>query len=138
MFENLAIPEIFLASVVGISLATAVGFRVFIPLLLVGFASKTQHIQLAGGFEWLGSDVALVMLGIATVVEVIAYHIPYFDHLLDTLSGPVAIGAGTLLMASTLVILAIVFPLASLFLIVFLARRFFLACRKRKSSTSTI
>lgn len=103
MLDNVALPEVFLASVVGISLAAAVGFRIFAPMLLVGIAAKSGQLHLAGGFEWLGSDVALVMLGIAAVVEIAAYFFPYFDHLLDTISGPVAMGAGTLLMASTLI-----------------------------------
>lgn len=103
MFDSLALPEVLLAVAVGISLAAAVGFRIFAPMLLVGVAAKTGHLHLAGGFEWLGSDVAIVMLGIAAVAEICAYFFPFFDHLLDTISGPVAMGAGTLLMASTLV-----------------------------------
>ncbi len=103
MFESLALPEVLLAAVVGISLAAAVGFRIFAPMLLVGIAAKSGHLHLAGGFEWLGSDAAVIMLGIAAVVEIVAYFFPYFDHLLDSISGPVAMGAGTLLMASTLI-----------------------------------
>jgi Domain of unknown function (DUF4126) len=103
MMDNLALPEILLAGVVGVSLATAVGFRIFAPMLLVGIAAKSGHLNLAEGFEWLGSDVALVMLGIAAVAEISAYFFPFFDHLLDSISGPVAMGAGTLLMASTLI-----------------------------------
>jgi hypothetical protein len=103
MVDNLALPEMLLAGAVGISLAAAVGFRIFAPLLLVGIAAKTGHIHLAGGFEWLGSDLAIIMLGIAAVAEIAAYFFPFFDHLLDTISAPVAMGAGTLLMASTLI-----------------------------------
>ncbi len=106
MLDNLALPEVFLAAVVGISLAAAVGFRIFAPMLLVGIAAKTGHLHLASGFEWLGSDVAIVMLGIAALVEVAAYFFPFFDHLLDVISGPVAMAAGTLLMASTLLEMA--------------------------------
>ena len=103
MFESLALPEVLLAAVVGVSLAAAVGFRIFAPMLLVGIAANSGHLHLAGGFEWLGSDAAIIMLGIAAVVEIVAYFFPYFDHLLDSISGPVAMGAGTLLMASTLI-----------------------------------
>ncbi len=103
MVDNLALPEMLLAGAVGISLAAAVGFRIFAPMLLVGIAAKTGHIHLAGGFEWLGSNLAIVMLGIAALVEISAYFFPFLDHLLDTISAPVAVGAGTLLMASTLV-----------------------------------
>jgi hypothetical protein len=101
--ENLALPEMLLAAAVGISLAAAVGFRIFAPMLLVGIAAKTGHLHLAGGFEWLGSELAIIMLGIAAVAEISAYFFPFFDHLLDTISAPVAMGAGTLLMASTLI-----------------------------------
>ncbi len=103
MLDNLALPEVLLAAVVGISLAAAVGFRIFAPMLLVGIAAKSGHLPVAGGFDWLGSDIAIVMLGIAALVEIVAYLFPYFDHLLDTISGPVAMLAGTVLMASTLV-----------------------------------
>ena len=106
MLESLPLPEVLLASVVGISLAAAVGFRIFAPMLLVGIAAKSGHLHLAGGFNWLGSDVAIVMLGIAALVEIVAYLFPYFDHLLDAISGPVAMAAGTLLMASTLIDMA--------------------------------
>ena len=103
MVDNLALPEMLLAGAVGISLAAAVGFRIFAPMLLVGIAAKTGHIHLADGFEWLGSDLAIIMLGIAAIAEISAYFFPFFDNLLDTISAPVAMGAGTLLMASTLI-----------------------------------
>ncbi len=103
MLNNLAVPEILLATSVGISLAAAVGFRIFAPMLLVGIAAKTGHLHLADGFEWLGSDLAILMLGIAAITEITAYFFPFFDHILDTISAPVAMGAGTLLMASTLI-----------------------------------
>lgn len=73
MMDNLALPELLLAGVVGVSLATAVGFRIFAPMLLVGLAAKTGHLHLAVGFEWLGSDVAILMLGVAAVAEIAAY-----------------------------------------------------------------
>jgi len=100
---DLNLPQIILAVAAGIGLAAAVGFRIFVPMLLAGLAAKTGHLHLAGGFTWLGSDVALVMLTVAALAEVAAYFVPFFDHLLDSVSGPVAVAAGTLLMASTLI-----------------------------------
>jgi hypothetical protein len=96
------LPGYLLGAALGLGLAAAVGFRVFVPFLLVSIAAQTGRIQLADGFDWLGSDIALVMFGVAAALEVAAYLIPYFDHLLDTVAGPVAVVAGTLLMASTL------------------------------------
>ncbi len=100
---NAGLPQILVGIALGLGLAAAVGFRVFVPFLLVSIAAHSGQVHLAGGFEWLGSDIALVMFGIAAVLEIAAYFIPFFDHLLDTVSGPAAVAAGTVLMASTLI-----------------------------------
>ena len=94
-------PQVLLGAALGLGLAAAVGFRVFVPFLLVAIAAKSGQVQLAGGFEWLGTDAALIMFGVAALLEVAAYFIPYFDHLLDTVAGPAAVIAGTVMMAST-------------------------------------
>jgi len=100
---NAGLPQMLIGAALGLGLAAAVGFRLFVPFLLVSIAARSGQVHLAGGFEWLGSDVALVMFGIAAVLEIAAYFIPFFDHLLDTVSGPAAVAAGTVLMASTLI-----------------------------------
>jgi len=92
-----------IGAALGLGLAAAVGFRVFVPFLLVSITARGGQVHLASGFEWLGSDIALVMFGIAAVLEIAAYFIPFFDHLLDTVAGPAAVAAGTVLMASTLI-----------------------------------
>lgn len=99
-------PQVLLGAALGLGLAAAVGFRVFVPFLLVAIAAKSGQVHLAGGFEWLGTDIALVMFGLAALLEIAAYFIPFFDHLLDSLSGPAAMIAGAVLMASTLVDMA--------------------------------
>ena len=71
---------------VGLGLAAACGFRVFVPLLLTGVAARSGHLTLAPGFEWLASDQALLALGIATVVEAGGYFVPWLDHVLDVLA----------------------------------------------------
>jgi hypothetical protein len=103
---NADLPQVLLGASLGLGLAAAVGFRVFVPFLLVAIAAKSGQVHLAGGFEWLGADIALIMFGIAALLEVAAYFIPFFDHLLDTVAGPAAVIAGTVLMASTLVDMA--------------------------------
>ena len=103
---NADLPQVLIGAALGLGLAAAVGFRVFVPFLLVAIAAKSGQVHLAGGFEWLGTDAALVMFGLAALLEIAAYFIPYFDHLLDTVAGPAAVIAGTVLMASTLVDMA--------------------------------
>ena len=90
-----------LAVLAGIGLAAACGFRVFVPLLVISVAGYTGHLELAPGFAWLATLPALVALGTATVVEVVAYYVPWLDHLLDVLTTPVALCAGALAMAAT-------------------------------------
>jgi uncharacterized membrane protein len=48
----------------------------------------------------MGSVPALISFGVAAVVEVLAYYIPFVDNLLDSIATPLSVGAGTLLMTS--------------------------------------
>jgi hypothetical protein len=87
----------------GVGLAAACGFRVFVPLLVAALAARTGHLHLAPGFEWLASDGALLALGAATLLEVLAYAVPWLDHLLDTLATPAAVVAGVVASAAVFV-----------------------------------
>jgi hypothetical protein len=98
--------ELLTAAALGIGLAAAVGFRVFVPALLAALAARLGHVHLADGFSWLASDPALVVLGVAALAEMAAYLIPWLDHALDAAAAPLAVAAGTVLMASTLVEMA--------------------------------
>jgi hypothetical protein len=86
----------------GIGLAAAVGFRVFVPLLVASVAAYTGHLRLDDNFAWLGSLTAVTMLGVAAVVEVLAYYIPVVDNLLDTITTPLALVAGTVVSAAVI------------------------------------
>lgn len=85
---------------VGLGLAAAAGFRVFVPLLAAGLAARFGLLPLAPGFDWLASTPALVALGTATLLEVGAYFIPWVDHALDVVAAPAAVVAGTVAAAS--------------------------------------
>ena len=92
--------ETLLGLAVGIGLSAACGFRVFIPLLVLNLAALTGHLQLSSGFEWIGSHYATIAFGTATIVEVLAYYIPWLDQLLDLIASPAAIIAGIITTAS--------------------------------------
>jgi len=81
----------------GIGLAASSGFRVFVPLLVANIASLAGLVNLTGGFEWMGTWPAFAVFLTATIAEVGAYYIPFFDNALDTISIPLAGIAGTLL-----------------------------------------
>jgi len=95
-------PDFALAIVLGIALAAATGFRVFLPMLIVSVAAYTGHLSLDNNFAWLGTPAALIMLSVATLVEISAYYIPVVDNLLDSLATPAAFVAGTVVSAAVM------------------------------------
>jgi hypothetical protein len=94
--------DLALSIALGIGLAAAVGFRVFLPMLVMSVAAYTGHLTLGSGFAWLATPAALVMLSVATVLEVLAYYIPGLDNLLDTIATPAALVAGTVVSAAVM------------------------------------
>lgn len=89
-----------LSAFIGIGLATATGFRVFLPLFFVSLASYLQWIPLQDDWMWLGSLSTLLILGVAMLFEVLAYYIPFVDNVMDSLAIPLSAIAGTLLFSS--------------------------------------
>jgi len=94
--------DIALGILLGIGLAASCGFRVFVPMLVTNIGSLLGYVKLSQGFEWMGSWVAFAMFLVATIVEIGAFYIPWLDNALDTVSGPLAMIAGTVLTASFL------------------------------------
>jgi hypothetical protein len=89
-----------LSVLLGVGLSAACGFRVFVPFLLVGIAARTGHVTLGPSFAWLATSPALIALGVATLLEIAAYYIPWLDHLLDVVATPAAVVAGMVMTAS--------------------------------------
>ena len=85
---------------IGIGLSATCGFRVFVPLLGMSIASHTGYIELAPGFDWIGSLPAIITFGTATVLEIAGYYVSWVDNLLDTIATPAAVIAGTITTAS--------------------------------------
>ncbi len=94
--------DILLGICVGIGLSAACGFRIFVPLLIVSIATKSGYFTPSANFSWLGSNIALITFSIATVLEILAYYIPWLDNFLDSIATPIAIVAGVVVMASSL------------------------------------
>lgn len=106
--------ESLLSIALGIGLAAAAGFRIFVPLLVAGIAARSGFLPLTEGFQWLASTPALLTLGSAAVFEALAYFIPGVDHALDLVAGPAAIGAGVIASASVMADIpqAVMWPVA--------------------------
>ncbi|MEC8383821.1 MAG: DUF4126 domain-containing protein [Candidatus Thermoplasmatota archaeon] len=98
--------DILVASSLGLGLAAASGFRVFIPPFLYGLFLRLDmvpiSIPMTGISEWMASDIGLIILGVAMIVEILGYYVPWIDNLLDTIASPAAIIAGVMMMSSTL------------------------------------
>jgi hypothetical protein len=91
-----------LAIALGIGLAAATGFRIFLPMLVMSAAANGGYLPLSDGFAWLATPVALVMLAVAAIAEILAYYIPGVDNLLDALATPAALIAGTVVAAAVM------------------------------------
>jgi hypothetical protein len=94
--------DLALSIALGVGLAAAAGFRVFLPLLVMSAAAVTGHLPLSAGFAWLATPTALAMLSAAALLEVLAYYIPGVDNLLDALAAPAAIVAGVIASAAVM------------------------------------
>ena len=94
--------ETLLCILLGIGLAAACGFRVFIPPLVMSIAAMAGHLTLAPDFRWIGTWPALLAFATATVLEIGAYYVPWLDNLLDTVATPAAVVAGIVVSASVM------------------------------------
>ncbi len=93
--------ETIISIFLGIGLSASVGFRVFVPLFALSLASYFNVWELNESWQWIGSLTAVITLGVATLVEIFAYYIPYVDNALDSIAIPLAAIAGTAVMVST-------------------------------------
>jgi hypothetical protein len=92
--------EMILAIITGIGLSAACGFRIFVPLLMMNLAAMFGYIHLTSGFEWIGGYYATITFAVATVLEIIAYYVPWLDNVMDTIASPVSVIAGAIATAS--------------------------------------
>jgi len=94
--------SIMFALSLGLGLSAACGFRVFIPPFVMSVAAMQGVIVPAPECQWLGSQTAVITLGIATLIEVLAYFIPWLSNALDSLELVAAPIAGMLVTAGSL------------------------------------
>jgi hypothetical protein len=86
----------------GIGLAACAGLRAWLPLFVLGASVRLGVIPSGEAFRFLGSNTALAVFAMATVIELIADKIPVVDHALDLLSTLLKPVAGIVLAASVL------------------------------------
>ena len=86
--------QILLSLSLGLGLAAACGFRVFIPPLMMGVGSRLDLYKLEGSFVWVDDTWAIAIFAVATLLEIGGYFIPWIDNLLDAVATPAAIIGG--------------------------------------------
>lgn len=69
-------------------------------MLAANIASLTGFHHFGTGFDWLNGWTPFYILASASVIEIVAYYIPWLDNALDHIALPVAVAAGTLLSTS--------------------------------------
>src|SRR5512139_2917939 len=94
--------ETIVSFLLGIGLSAAVGFRVFVPMLLVSLASMAGWITLSPGFQWMGTPVAALVFGVATLIELLGFLVQWVSNALDSIATPAAEIAGAIMMAAVL------------------------------------
>jgi hypothetical protein len=95
-----AIVEWVPAIALAIALAATAGIRAWLPLFLAGLLTRAGWLELGASFTFLASTRALVILAVASALEILGDKIPAVDHALDTLGTPLKLGAGALLAAA--------------------------------------
>ena len=91
-----------LSIALGVGLAAATGFRVFLPLLIAALAARygtCRSTTLCLAREHAGAGHART----AAVLETLAYYIPGVDHALDVVAGPATLVAGVVASAAVMI-----------------------------------
>jgi hypothetical protein len=100
------------AFLTAIGLSACAGLRAFLPIFGIGLAARVFDWQLAPAVHWLSSDPALIIFGLASLIEIVADKIPVVDHGLDVLQTFAGPAAGALVSFSPFIDLGPAFALA--------------------------
>jgi hypothetical protein len=83
-------------------LAACAGLRAWLPLFVLGILARLGYADLNSSFSFLSRTDALIVFGVATVVEILGDKIITVDHFLDTIGTFLRPVTGTVLAASLL------------------------------------
>jgi hypothetical protein len=92
--------EVVPAVAMAIALSACAGLRAWLPLLLTGGLVRAGVIEIGPSFGFIASNRALILFGLASVIEIVADKAPAVDHALDVLGTVLRPVAGTVLAAS--------------------------------------
>lgn len=87
----------------GFGLAACAGLRAWLPLLILGGLARFDYLQLHPSFQFLERTDVLIILIVATILEILGDKIVLIDHILDSAGTVIRPAAGTVLVSSVLV-----------------------------------
>ena len=90
------------AIALAIALAACSGLRALLPIFLTGVVARAGWISLGKPFDFLSTNWALLIFGVATVLEIVGDKIPAVDHALDAVHTIVRPLSGSILAAAVL------------------------------------
>jgi hypothetical protein len=86
----------------GIALAATAGLRLFMPFLFVGAMARYANMPAPAMLDWTATDAGILLLLVATLLEVLGDKIPVVDHTLDATATFLKPAAGLILPAALL------------------------------------
>ena len=102
MLADVSFTQLLTAVALAIALAACAGLRALLPIVLTGAAARAGFIDIGPRFHFLSTNWALLLFGIATVIEIAGDKIPALDHALDVLHTFLRPLSGSMLAAAVL------------------------------------
>ena len=101
MGETVAVDVTLFTNLLGaIGLGSASGLNAWIPLLGLGIAQRVGAVTLTEPFDRLGSNAALVVLGLVFLIDLVGDKIAVVDHVLHAAGTVVAPASGAVVFAA--------------------------------------
>ncbi len=86
----------------GVGLAACAGLRAWLPMLVVGVLTRTGFLHVSRSFEFFARTDILIILAVATIIELIGDKFIAVDHFLDAIGTVIRPLAGAVLTSSIL------------------------------------
>ncbi len=96
--DPLSLTTTTIASVV---LSSSTGLRAYLPLLVLGIAVIAGIVPLEHGYEILTNPIVLAVLGVLSILEIVADKVPAVDHISDIIHTIIRPVMGAVIFADT-------------------------------------
>lgn len=80
----------------GMGVSSSIGYKPFIPLIIVGISSKLGIIELANQNHWISSTLFIFIMIAFTILDMVGTSIPFVGRLFEVASIPITLIGGYL------------------------------------------